>query len=147
VRGPFNNWGGAPGALVMTNSPDNESIFRGTLSVSNASPGNTMAYKFNRSGMWETGPDRTFVLASSAQTLPPRYFDDLGDLGLLSISYVLVFEEMDITVSWDVGRVCVFRPEAVSRPASGKMSPYRRTKVQTFTVLWPILIQSVGFIV
>jgi hypothetical protein len=101
VRGPFNNWG-TPNALVLTNSPNNVSVFAGTLSVSNASPGNAVPYKFNMNGTWETGPDRTFMLASSAQTLPPRYFDDLGDLGPLSISAVVVFD-MEVAVSWTAG--------------------------------------------
>jgi hypothetical protein len=102
VRGPFNNWG-TPSALVLTNSLSNESIFMGTLNVSNAAPGSTVAYKFNMNGTWETGPDRTFMLASSAQTLPPRYFNDQGDLGPLSISTVVVFDEMEVTLSWTGG--------------------------------------------
>jgi len=102
VRGPFNNWG-TPSGLVLTNSPGNESIFAGTLNVSNTAPGSTVAYKFNRNGTWETGPDRTFMLASLAQTLPPRYFDDLGDLGSLSIDVAVIFDEIEVTVSWTSG--------------------------------------------
>ena len=101
VRGPFNNWG-TPSALVLTNSPDNPWIYRASLNVSNASPGATIPHKFNMNGTWENGGDRTFTLADSAQTLPPRYFDDVSDLGPLSISWDYVFE-VEITVTWTAG--------------------------------------------
>lgn len=96
VRGPFNSWGNPP--YVLTNSPSNPYLFLGTLSVSNASPGNTVAYKFNMNGTWETGDDRGFVLATSSQTLPSRYFDDLSHLGSVSITPGPLPDEM--TVSW-----------------------------------------------
>jgi hypothetical protein len=101
VRGPFNNWG-TPSGLVLTNTPENPWIFAGSLNVSNASPGATVPYKFNMSGTWETGDDRTFVLAGSAQTLPPRFFNDVADLGPLSISAAVAFE-VEVTVSWTAG--------------------------------------------
>jgi starch binding protein with CBM20 domain len=101
ARGPFNNWG-TPSALVLTNSPSNPWVYAGSLNVSNASPGSAIPYKFNMNGTWETGGDRTFILASSAQALPPRYFDDVADLGRLSISSIFVFET-EITVSWTGG--------------------------------------------
>ena len=96
VRGPFNSWGNPP--YVLTNSPSNPYLFVGTITISNASPGNIVPYKFNMNGTWETGNDRSFVLASSSQTLPPRYFDDLGHHGSVSITPGPLPDEM--TVSW-----------------------------------------------
>ena len=97
VRGPFNNWG-TPSGFVLTNTPANPYLFMGTLSVSNTSPGNNVPYKFNMNGSWEGGNDRTFVLAGSSQTLPPRYFDDVGNLGPLAIARAPSGVEM--TVTW-----------------------------------------------
>jgi hypothetical protein len=116
VRGPFNNWG-TPSGLVLTNTPENPWIYAGSLNVSNASPGATVPYKFTMSGTWETGGDRTFVLASSAQTLPPRFFNDVADLGPLLISTAVAFE-VEVTVSWTAGtRV---RLQSRSQLASGQ---------------------------
>jgi hypothetical protein len=97
VRGPFNNWGNPP--YVLTNSAANPYLFVGMLSISNASPGNTVPYKFNMNGgTWEGGNDRTFVLANSNQTLPPRYFDDTSNLGSVAITRgPAAFE---VTVTW-----------------------------------------------
>jgi len=101
VRGPFNNWG-TPSALMLTNTPENPWIYSASINVSNASPGATIPYKFNMNGIWENGTDRTFTLGGSTQTLPPRYFDDISDLGRLAISWTYVFE-VQITVSWTGG--------------------------------------------
>jgi hypothetical protein len=98
VRGPFNNWGD-PSAFVLTNTAATPYLFTGTLSVSNAAPGNPVPYKFTMNGgTWENGDNRIFVLASSSQTLPPRYFDDIADVGRLAIAFnPLLFE---VTVTW-----------------------------------------------
>ena len=135
VRGPFNNWG-TPSGLLLTNSAENPWIFAGSLNVSNASPGAAVPYKFNMNGTWETGDDRTFVLASSAQTLPPRFFDDVSNLGSLSITSAVVFE-VEITVSWTAGpRV---RLQSRSALSSGQWEDVPDTAGQsTKTLLLPI---------
>jgi len=101
VRGPFNNWG-TPSGLVLTNSPDNPWIFVGSLNIANAAPGAPIPHKFTLNGNWEAGGDRTFVLADSAQTLPPRYFDDVSNLGPVSLRMQVIFD-VEIIVSWTAG--------------------------------------------
>jgi hypothetical protein len=97
VRGPFNNWGN-PSGLLLTNSPDNVYISRGTTRIATTSPGGSIPYKFTMNGTWESGADRTFVLASSDQVLPPRFFDDVSDLGPIAIMLGPFGDEVDL--SW-----------------------------------------------
>jgi hypothetical protein len=122
VRGPFNNWG-TPSGFVLTNSPSNPSIFMGTLSVSNAAPGSPVPHKFNMNGTWETGNDRTFTLASSAQVLPPRFFDDLADLGRLSVSATVVFDAVELTVSWTGGPMVRLQTKSSLTPGNWQDVP------------------------
>jgi hypothetical protein len=98
VRGPFNNWGN-PSGLMLTNSPEQPTIFVGTVSIGTASPGNAVPFKFTMNNSWEAGDNRTFTLNSSAQVLPIEYFDHVSDLGPLTITGTL----FNVSLSWTPG--------------------------------------------
>ena len=98
VRGPFNNWG-SPSGFILTNSPANPTLFAGTIRVATASPGNSIPYKFTMNGTWEMGDNRSFILASSAQTLPVDYFDRVSDFGPITIETTPFI----VTLSWTPG--------------------------------------------
>jgi len=50
-------------------------------------------------GTWEMGDNRSFILASSAQTLPVDYFDRVSDFGSIAIETTL----FTVTLSWTGG--------------------------------------------
>jgi len=65
------------------------------------SPGGNVPFKFvANGGTWETGNDRTFVLANSAQTLPIEYFDRVPDLGRLTITHDPTPFDVQVTLTW-----------------------------------------------
>jgi hypothetical protein len=97
LAGAFNNW--STSETPMTNSPTDVNLYLATVNIK-ASPGSSVAYKFVMNGSgWESGDNRAFTLASSAQTLPVAYFDRLDNLGALSITVV----GDQATVSWTAG--------------------------------------------
>jgi hypothetical protein len=99
LAGPFNNW--STTATPLTNSPTDPYIYVGTVDISGVSPGGTVPFKFvANTGTWETGNDRTFVLANSAQTLPVEYFDRVPDLGRLTITLEPNPFDTQITLTW-----------------------------------------------
>jgi len=101
VAGPFNSWN--PTASPLTNSAENPALFTGTVNISTTSPGGGVAYKFVvNGGTWEAGDNRTFTLASSAQTLPAEFFDRMPDLGPVSVTVVSDGFFL-VTVSWAPG--------------------------------------------
>jgi len=97
LAGAFNNW--STSETPMTNSPTDVNLYLATVNIK-ASPGASIAYKFVMDGgTWESGDNRAFTLASSAQTLPVAYFNRLDNLGALSITVV----GDQATVSWTAG--------------------------------------------
>jgi hypothetical protein len=99
LAGPFNNW--STTATQLTNSPGDPNVYVGTVDITGVSPGGTVPYKFvANTGTWETGNDRTFVLAGSAQTLPIDYFDRMPDLGRLTITREPIPFDVHITLTW-----------------------------------------------
>lgn len=97
VRGMLNSGTTWDTGGVLTNSPSDPNIYLGTFRVTTVPPGGTVHYKFY-DGAWETGDNRTFVLAASDQTLPLRYFNDTDNLGPLQISYDALSDGM--TLNW-----------------------------------------------
>jgi autotransporter-associated beta strand protein len=64
----------------LTNVPST-TLYQNTFDITNPAPGSVVEYKFHIWGThdtWEGGDNRTFTLATSAQTLPVRYFNDVG---------------------------------------------------------------------
>jgi hypothetical protein len=99
LAGPFNNW--STTATILTNSPTEPYVYQGTVNISGVSPGGNVPFKFvANSGTWESGNDRTFVLASSAQTLPIEYFDRVPDLGRLTITRNPTPFDVEVTLTW-----------------------------------------------
>jgi hypothetical protein len=99
LAGPFNNW--STTATQLTNSPANPYVYQGTVDISGVSPGGNVPFKFvANGGTWETGNDRTFVLANSAQTLPIEYFDRTPDLGRLTITHDPTPFDVQVTLTW-----------------------------------------------
>ncbi len=96
VAGTFNNW--STTASSLTNSPTEPNLYRGTFNDLNDAPGNIAQFKFViNSGNWETINNRMFTLASTNQSLAMVFFNNLNDLGLLSVSSV---SSGQITLSW-----------------------------------------------
>ena len=85
---PLNNWTG--GAFVLTQSPTNADLYVGTFSVTNA--GGTTSFKYVDSntgignGGWESIANRTVAVPVSGTNLPVVYWNNVADLGKLSIS-------------------------------------------------------------
>jgi len=99
LAGPFNNW--STTATLLTNSPTEPYVYQGTVNISGVAPGGNVPFKFvANSGTWEGGNDRTFVLASSAQTLPIEYFDRVPDLGRLTVTHDPTPFDVQITLTW-----------------------------------------------
>ncbi|HXG46220.1 MAG TPA: hypothetical protein VNO52_01230, partial [Methylomirabilota bacterium] len=102
VAGPFNNW--QPTSL-LSNSLADPYLYEGTVNISTVSPGGSVPFKFvANGGTWESGVDRTFVLADTAQTLPVEYFDRVNNLGPLVVSLDSPSEGAKVVnVTWSSG--------------------------------------------
>jgi hypothetical protein len=85
---PLNNWTG--GAFVLTQSPTNADLYVGTFSVTNVGSTTSFKYVDNNSGIgnggWETTPNRTTMVPASGTNLPVVYWNNVANLGNLSIS-------------------------------------------------------------
>lgn len=77
ARGVFNDWAGG---FELEPIEEGSTIFQGTTEINTVSPGSSVEYKYvYNGGIWEDGSNRTFILATeSPQTLPARYFNDMG---------------------------------------------------------------------
>ena len=77
VRGSFNGWSGNQDSL---SDADNDQIYVGTVDLPDSLIGKTIEYKFvmvtSSGDMWESRPNRSFVLQQGGQTLDVVYFDD-----------------------------------------------------------------------
>ncbi len=85
LTSPGGNW---LGGFALTNDPANPVIFRGTIVDTNDAAGSTLQYQFVINGStWETTGNRLFVLPNTdPRTLPLAYFNNVRDLGPLSIT-------------------------------------------------------------
>jgi hypothetical protein len=85
---PLNNW--IPAAFVLTQSPTNSDLYVGTFSVTNVGGTTSFKYVDNNTaignGGWETGANRTVLVPASGTNLPVVYWNNLANLGNLSIS-------------------------------------------------------------
>jgi hypothetical protein len=102
----LNNWNPLTSALTQTLT--NTSVWSGTFDVTNT-VGAPVNYKFvlNGGGTWEddgVGPNgannRQFIFTNLTTVLPDVYFNNLGNLGALTISPVSAGQ---VTVSWTAG--------------------------------------------
>lgn len=73
----LDNWANL-GTHPLAATPTNAALWTGTFPVTN-NTGNTVSYKFVMNGVWETIPNRTFVMPASALTLPPVYFNNVSN--------------------------------------------------------------------
>jgi hypothetical protein len=87
---PLNNW--ITGVFVLTQSPTNPDLYVGTFNVTNV--GSTTSFKFvdNNTGIgnggWETIANRATMVPASGTNLPVVYWNNVANLGRLSISNV-----------------------------------------------------------
>lgn len=85
---PLNNW--TTGAFVLTQSPTNPDLYVGTFSVTNVGSTTSFKYVDNNSGIgnggWETIANRTTMVPASGTNLPVVYWNNVSNLGNLSIS-------------------------------------------------------------
>lgn len=74
---PLNDWSRT--ASPLTQSATDTNLWVGTFSITNP-VGGTVSYKYLMNDVWETIPNRSFVLASGAQTLPPVYYNNMTNV-------------------------------------------------------------------
>ena len=102
----IDNWDGT--IVQLTQSLTNVNVYAGTFNVTNLA-GGTVHYKYTINGgsIWEdnnVGPggaqNREFVMPTTATNLPGVDFNNLADLGLLSISNSAAGQ---VTINWTGG--------------------------------------------
>lgn len=102
----INNW--SPTLSVLSQTVTNPSLWSGTFTLTNT-VGGPVNYKFtlNNGGTWENngvGPnganDRQLIFTNQATVLPDVYFNNLGNLGAVTVSPPT---NGVITVSWTGG--------------------------------------------
>ena len=85
---PLNNW--TTGAFVLTQSPTNADLYVGTFSVTNVGSSTSFKYVDSNTGIgnggWETTPNRTTMVPASGTNLPVVFWNNVANLGNLSIS-------------------------------------------------------------
>jgi len=85
---PLNNWTTA--AFVLSQSPTNADLYVGTFSVTNVGGSTSFKYVDSNTGIgnggWETSPNRTVLVPSSGTNLPVVYWNNVANLGNLSVS-------------------------------------------------------------
>lgn len=85
---PLNNW--TVGAFVLTQSPTNADLYVGTFSVTNVGGSTSFKYVDSNTGIgnggWETTPNRTTMVPASGTNLPVVYWNNVANLGNLSVS-------------------------------------------------------------
>jgi hypothetical protein len=81
----INNW--AADASQLAQSMSDPNVYSGAFNVTNV-VGTPVNYKFelNSGVLWENDPNRTFPTPSVASNLPSVYFNNVANLGALSIS-------------------------------------------------------------
>jgi hypothetical protein len=85
---PLNNW--TTGVFVLTNSPANPDLYVGTFSVTNVGATTSFKYVDSNTGIgnggWETIGNRATTVPASGTNLPVVYWNNVANLGRLSIS-------------------------------------------------------------
>ena len=94
-----NNWDA--GASVLTRNATNTNLWSGTFEVTSYL-GCPILYKYVLNGSsWETNSERTHTIASTnAQTVAPAFFNNLNQLGRLTVGDVA---NGQMTLSWTAG--------------------------------------------
>jgi hypothetical protein len=103
ARGSFNAGSGGAwlSGFYLTNSPANPTIYSGVWVDTNDVPGTVVTYQFplNNGSLWEV--NRSYAITSTnAQTLPLVFFNNVGNLGSLSLGPVA---NGQIPLSWTAG--------------------------------------------
>ena len=87
VRGAFNNWSGG---FALAPSATDPNLYVGTTNVT-GDAGSTAEYKFvtviDGTANWESIGNRSFSLASDAQTLPVAFFNNQWDGAPLNVTF------------------------------------------------------------
>lgn len=87
---PLNNW--TTGIFVLTNSVANPDLYVGTFNVTNVGGTTSFKYVDNNTGIgnggWETIANRSTMVPAAGTNLPMVYWNNLNNLGRLSISNV-----------------------------------------------------------
>ena len=95
----INNWNAT--SAPLTNSPSATNLWQGTFELT-SSAGTTVSYKFIiNATTWESINNRAYMLTSTnAQTVPTVFFNDVNDLGAISIG---VSTNKQLNLSWTAG--------------------------------------------
>lgn len=96
VAGSFNNWNAVD--FVLTNSLGNPTVYQGTTNVVGGA-GSPLSFQYVIDGVdWEEAVgNRTFNLATNSQTEPLVFWNNVGDLGPLTL---ISASGSQIDVSW-----------------------------------------------
>lgn len=104
VAGEFNGWSASD--LMLTQSVSDPDLWVGTRTLTGAA-NSTVLYKFvMNGGNWEgnVGPggaqNRALTLTSVAQTLPPVFFNNVNNVGQVSLGAI---SGGQLTLSWGAG--------------------------------------------
>lgn len=133
----LNNWN--PLASPLTQSGTNSSLWSGTFNVTNT-VGAPVNYKFvlNGGGTWENngvGPnganDRQMIFTNAATVLADAYFNNVGNLGALTISPVTAGQ---VTVTWTAGPLIRLQTNAPLTGVWGDVAGTLGTSSATVTV-------------
>jgi hypothetical protein len=85
---PLNNW--ATGLYVLTQSPTNPDLYVGTFSVTNVGGTTSFKYVDSNTGIgnagWESIANRTVLVSASGTNLPVVFWNNVANLGNLSLS-------------------------------------------------------------
>ncbi|MBI1842789.1 MAG: hypothetical protein HYR88_18275 [Verrucomicrobia bacterium] len=98
VAGGFNNW--STTANPLTASQEDPNIYFAVIHITTIPPGGWVPYKFvMNGGGWEGSDNRGFTLAVADQTLPPDFFDRVGNFGPIA----LTADSSQLSISWAGG--------------------------------------------
>lgn len=112
ARGTFNNWSAGFG---LTNGSTNPYLFSGTWVDSSDAVGGTIQYQFVLNGnTWETtvGNRMYTILSTNQQTLPLVFFNNVSNLGTLSLRAT----NGQATLAWTAGPL--IRLQSATAPLS-----------------------------
>jgi hypothetical protein len=99
VAGTFNNWNTT--ASQLTNSPSNPYVYSGTFTNATDAPGGPAEFKFLINGStWESINNRVITLAPPAQSVPVLFFNNVTNLGGITIGGIAGGQ---FTLTWTAG--------------------------------------------
>jgi hypothetical protein len=139
ARGAFNNWSGG---FALAPTATNATVYSGTTDVA-GSAGSSVEYKFvtltGGNANWESIGNRSFTLASAAQTLPTAYFNNQWDGAPLNVTFQINMATQEAAHAFDptAGDVVELRGE-FNGWAGGTVLEPDATNPDIYTITVPV---------